>query len=591
MSTTLQEALREVMSTAAASGDPARVRQVEELTEEVRRFQHDFGPLIEEALSVQRYLRQHPDFRDLPPLRFGADGEIGPEMVERAERLIQVPEVAALGSSAARQGCKGMGLITANAEAAVIIGGQAGAEAIWLWPYKVGTFRSPNRLVGRAWYEETIGIDIGASATVAPVPLDLSFWFLPPEKTSLLVGAYLGYEGPPMGPILLPFLFAGVRVEVIGWLPPVTPPRSDSAALPTEPESIIKDAFQYIAGFRIYAELGLHLGIGVVRKGHQVASDSGIELATYYLTPTNLVAGMPYDGSNPAYAPIQGTISHPVRDKTPSKEFQTGDTPTTLALNFPSWMCTGMSAAPTLTFGDDGSGNTTGWQLTSTPTAADPTFTYQWAGTAGQAWQQDITFQVTAGSAGAPPQTGQATYLMKGLVDTLAKVNIPVSSGDCAMTLSAQVFTATGTYALTVDTSVNPIEDYSGTSVTGPLTATNADADHTTNPNNFYYLPDPTDSTKQLIIDYPKAVAPNGPTPGKSWYVGYQFQQQGSSDNAAFRAVFWEVGQPFTERNLYCDIWHNLTGSGPYTSTATWSDGAISNSATLSITLTADSGS
>jgi hypothetical protein len=138
-----------------------------------------------------------------------------------------------------------------------------------------------------------------------PFPLDLSFWFLPPEDTSLLVGAYLGYEGPPLGP-LIPWTFGGVRVELFGWKPPIRP-----AEPATGPGTIIKDAFKYIAGFRVVAELGLHVALGVVWKGHQVAADSGINFATYYVCPTNLQTGVQYDGSDDAHPLVTGCISYP----------------------------------------------------------------------------------------------------------------------------------------------------------------------------------------------------------------------------------------------------------------------------------------
>jgi hypothetical protein len=273
----------------------------------------------------------------------------------------------------------------------------------------------------------------------------------------------------------------------------------------------------------------------------------------------------------------------------PSKQFQTGDKTTALNLTFPTWMCAGMSAAPTLAFDNDGSGGTTNWQLTNQPTVTDPTYKFGWIGASDQTWQQNIAFHLAAGSSDAPPRTGQTTFELTGLVDTLAKVNVPFSPGHCAMTLSAEVFSATGNYTLTVDPDLNPIEEYSGDIVTADLTADNTNADPTTNPNNFYYLPNPNDNTKPLIIDYPTASdQSSGPAEGKSWYVGYQFQQQGSQPNAQFRAVFWEVGQPFLDRNLYPDIWRSLTDSSPNTSTATWSDGVISNSATLTITLTSN---
>jgi hypothetical protein len=142
----MEDAFRGFLPGEVPDSGLTRVRQIEEVAEEVRRFRYTFGPLIEETAAVQWRLRQHPDFRELEPFRVGPDGQLGPEALACAERLTQLPAVAALATSAARQGCKGMGLLTASAEAAAGIGVQAGAELVWLWPYKIGTFRAPSRV-------------------------------------------------------------------------------------------------------------------------------------------------------------------------------------------------------------------------------------------------------------------------------------------------------------------------------------------------------------------------------------------------------------------------------------------------------------
>ncbi len=573
--TSLEDAVREVMSGQAAWGAPDGAYQVEEAAEEIRRFQYAFGPLIEQAVAVQRRLQRDPDVQDLRPLRIGPDGQLGPEALELGTRLLQLPAVAALGGAAAAQGCKGMGLLTANVEAGLIIGGQAGAELVWLWPYKIGTLRTPNRVVGRAWYTETIGLDLGYSLTLVPFPLDLSFWFLPPENTVYLVGAYLGYEGPPFpGPIPLPIglpMFPGVRVELFGWVPARS---TTEVQAPAAPDSIITDAFKYISGFRIVAEAGLHVAIGVIRKGHQVTSAGGIDLATYYLSPSNLQTGKQYNGSDQDHPLVCGVISAPRRDNLPSKIFQQGVT--TLKLTFPKWMCTGMSTAPALAFVDDGSGGTANWQLTNQPTVADPTYEYQWVGGDGQPWQAGISFTIAAYSTTAAPQKGMTTYGMKGLAN-VGTVNVPISGGTCAMKLSNQVFAASGNYTLTVDPNVNTIEDYSGTTITTTMKADTAAADP--NPNNFYYLPNPDDGTKQLIIDYPAKQM--------SWYVGYQFQQQTGTSNAQFRPILWQVGKPFSQLFYYFGDWVSLVDpTQQYTSAVTWSGGGITSGTKLSITLT-----
>jgi hypothetical protein len=574
--TSLEAAVREITSDRTATSEPAWAHEIEEAVEEIRRFRYAFGPLLEHAAAVQQQLHRDPDIHDLQPLRIGPGGELSPDALELGTRLLQLPAMTALGSAAAAQGCKGMGFLTANVEAGVVVGGQAGAELVWLWPYKIGNYTTPNRVVGRAWYTETIGVDLGYSLTLAPFPLDLSFWFLPPENTKHMVGAYVGYEGPPFpGPIPLPIgvplpLFAGLRVELFGWIPGPSAQKTESAA---EPGSIITDAFKYISGFRIIAEAGLHVAIGLTRKGQQVTTAGGIELATYTVSPSNLQTGKQYDGSD-HHPFINGRVSAPLRDDQPSKTFKKGTS--TLKLSFPAWMCTGMTAAPKLTFVNDGSGGTTNWQLTNQPSVADPTYEYQWNGVDGQPWSAELGFTIAAYSTTPAPLNGRTTFGMKGL-GSVGIINMPLADGICAMTLSAQVFAATGTYSLTTDPRVNIIKDYSGATIATTMQADNSDA--SPNPNHFYYLPNPENPKEPLVIDYP--------TKGTSWYVAYQFQQQPGTSNAQFRPIFWEVGKPFFPVYYYAGDWMSLVDpTQQYTSAVTWSGGAIPNGAKLVITLT-----
>lgn len=574
--TSLEEAVREITSERALNGEPAWAHEIQEAVEEIRRFRYAFGPLLEHAAAVQQQLHRDPDIHDLQPLRIGPDGQLSPDALELGTRLLQLPAMTALGTAAAAHGCKGMGFLTANVEAGVIVGGQAGAELVWLWPYKIGNYTTPNRVVGRAWYTETIGVDLGYSLTLAPFPLDLSFWFLPPENTKHMVGAYVGYEGPPFpGPIPLPIgiplpLFAGLRVELFGWIPATSATEPEP---PAEPGSIITDAFKYISGFRIIAEAGLHIAIGLTRKGQQVTTAGGIDLATYTLTPSNLQTGRQYDGSD-RHPLISGRITAPLRDAQPSKTFQKGVS--TLKLVFPTWMCTGTTIAAPLKFVNDGSGGTTGWKLTNQPSATNPTYEYQWVGVDSQVWDADIDFTVGAYSSTTPPQNGRSTFGMTKL-GSVGTVNMPMADGICAMKLSAQVFSASGTYTLTTDPKVNTIKDYSGATIATTMTADSSDA--SPNPNHFYYLPNPEHPTEPLIIDYPAKQT--------SWYVGYQFQQQPGASNAQFRPVFWEVGKPFFPVYYYVGDWMSLIEpTQQYTSTVTWSGGAVTNGAKLVINLT-----
>jgi hypothetical protein len=543
---------------------PAWVSENEEVAEEIRRFKYEFGPLIEQAVTVQRLLRMDPQVQRLmaaspDATRTGSDGSLNPEALELGVRLIQIPALTALANSAGSLGCKGMGILTANAEAALIIGAQAGAELVWLWPYKIGTFKTPNRIVGRAWYEATIGLDLGISGTIAPFPLDLSFWFLPPENSNHMVGVYLGVVAG-----------TGFRVELFGWVP--EKPEDRLGGL------IDVNPFNFIYGFRVIVEVGYHVGLGVAFKGHQVAATGGLDLTTFYVSPSNIKAAVKYDGT--AYPLIEGVVTPPQRDDQPSKTFRSGATPSTLQLSFPNWLCSGMQTPPSIMFKNDGGGGTKGWSLTNSPDISSLTYAYQWAGTDNQAWQSNIDFTISTYSTSTPPLEGAASCKLNGLAN-VGPVDVPVSLSACKMTLSAQVFSASGNYTLTVDPSTNVIEDFSGNTATANLQASTADA---ADQNHFYYIPNPNDSGMKLIIDY---TGTNKQYAGTSWYAGYQYQQQDGNSFAMFRPVFWQVGKQFFDKYLECGDWEWLEDtSQKYTSSVTWSGGTVTKSTILTITLT-----
>jgi hypothetical protein len=529
-----------------------------EINAELERFRAEFGPLIERVALVQRQLQHDPRVQRLAGAgagaRIGPDGQLDEASVELAARLIDIPEVAALGSSAASMGCRGMGILTANVEAGLIIGGQAGAELVWLWPYKIGSFRTPNRLVGRAWTTVTIGLDLGVSLTAVPFPLDLSFWFVPPEDSNHMAGAFLEYVTE-----------YGVRVEIFGWVP-------EKANTPAPELSI--SPFQYIFGFRVVAEVGVHVGIGVALKGKQTTTSDALDLSTYYITPTNIEAGKKYDGSDSLHPLVAGVVTAPRRDQAPSKILRTGTS--TLSLTFPSWLCSGLSSPPPPTFTNDGSGGSGGWTLTGKSTTADLTYDYQWVGPDATAWTDDIAFTIMAASKDTPPQNGKTTCQLKGL-DNVGAIDVPVSIGGNLMYLVNQVFAAAGTADLVVDTNANSIEGVSGSTASVGVNATTADGGGG-NTQNFYYLTTPGDPSQPLtIIDVGTS---------DQWYCGYQFQQQNGSAYAQFRAVFWKYGTRFNNNNIYVGNWQTLSDPTQYyVSVATWSGGAVTNGTTLTVSL------
>ena len=556
----------------ASSDVTAWATENEEVAEEIRRFRYEFGPLIEQAVTVQQLLRLDPEVQRLmaaSAVRVESDGNLNPEALELGARLIQIPALTALSNSAGSLGCVGMGLLTANAEVAVIIGAQAGVELVWLWPYKIGTFKTQSQFVFRKWYEATIGLDLGISGTAVPFPLDLSFWFLPPENSSHMVGTYLGVVAG-----------TGFRVELFGWVP--EKPGDELRGL------IDVNPFNFIYGFRVILEIGYHLGLGVAFKGHQVALE-GPKLSTYYVSPSNIKAGRKYnDGGD--YPPIKGVVAPPARDNQPSKKFINGKNgnppppPTTLELRFPNWLCSGLDSAPGIKIANDGGGNATGWSLTNTPSKTDMIYTYKWIGLDDQAWQSNIEFTIAAYSTDSPSLVGKAAASCKlNELGNVGPVDIAVSATACEMTLSAEVFVATGTYTLQVDPSVNIIEDYKGSTANGDL---KADTSIATDKNHFYYIANPAASSKRLIIDCPSSDNKN--YDNTSWYVGFQYEQKEGQSFAMFRPVFWQVGKPFSDK--YCEfgpawMWLQDT-SQKYTSTVIWSGNDVTQATTLTITFT-----
>jgi hypothetical protein len=536
------------------------------LEAEIRRFECEFGPLIEQAASVQQQLSYDPEIRRLSEASAETDqidpnGHVNPKALGVAASIAQNSSVVALGSSAQSMGCKGMGLTTLNLEAALIFGAQVGMETVWLWPYKIGTFKTPSRIVTRAWWEATVGLDVGISGSKYPFPLDLSFWFLPPENSDHMLGVFLG--------VVYKY---GVRVELFGWVPEKPDPPRSGGLIDVNP-------FNFIYGFRILAERGYHIGLGLAFKGQQVASTGGINLPTYYMNPSNIQAGRKYDGTSSNQPLLEGVVTPPSRDDVPSKTFRTGETPSTLQLSFPNWLCSGMLSAPAITFKNDGGDKTGGWQLGPLPPVTDLTYTFKWGGDDNQAWQSPIDFTIMAYSTSVPPTNGAATCKLDGLTN-VGPVEVPISLSGAAMTLSAQVFTATGFYTLNVDSNYFVIRDYSGYTFNASVQASTAEITE----DSFYYLPNPNNDKEKLIIDY---IGTDPNNVGKSWYVGYQYRQQDGTSNAQFTPVLWEYGKSFSTRTTYIGTWKSLVDSAQkYESTATWSNGTINDTTTLSMTLT-----
>jgi hypothetical protein len=548
----LEEALREVTPV-----NPPKEKEGVSFSERVRQFTCEYGPLIEQVAEFQARAQFDPELQALSAASsevaaVGPDGKIDPGALGVAERIMQNPRFAALSQSAASYGVRGFGILTANLEAAYQLGIQVGAELVAMRQYTVGDYTVPSEVIGRAWYQVTVGDDKGISGTIMVFPFNLSLWFAPPVDTNHLVSVFITYIPLPGVPYPV-----GLRLEIFGWLPEKPAPGLD----PT-------DVLDAIHGFRLVVEAGMHKGGGLGILGHQVTTSGGLQTATLSISPNNLQTGQKTTLSGTVYAPHNGGQ--------PNRIFRSS---TTMKLDFPAWVFSAMSQPPVVTFTNDGTGQTGSWQATSTAGEGDNSaFEFTWVGKDNTTWTQDMTFSVAACSSGTAPQNGKVACTLDNLDSADSDVERSVSGTQ--MTLSALVFTALGNYDLKVDPNWNSIENQppGTTEATGSVNATTANSASNTD-NDWYPIVDPTDPTKPLTIDDKNGI---------SWWCGYQYRQTTTDTGdacAQYRAVFWRANTSATERNYYAGLWQNLINDNTAHSTATWSNGASTSGTTLDIFL------
>lgn len=545
----LEKALHEV-----TPANPPKEQEGVPFSELVRQFTYEYGPLIEQVAEFQALAQFDPELRALSAASaevaaIGPDGKIDPRALGVAERITQNPRFAALSQSAASFGVRGIGVLTANVEAAFGLGIQLGAELLAMRQYTIGDYTVPAEWLGRAWYEVTVGQDKGVSGTLMPFPFNFSLWFTQPVDTDKLVSMYLTdipLKGFPVG----------LRLEIFGWLP-----ENPTAGL--DPSVILS----VVHGFRLVVELGKHKGAGAGVIGHQVTTDGGLQAATLSISPNNLQPG-------PTYG-LKGTVYAPHNGGKPNRIFRSG---TTLKLQFPAWVFSAMDA-PAVAWLNAGTGDFVGWQPTGPAGDGDnPVFGFTWAGEDNTTWSQDMSFSIGACSGGTAPQDGNVTCTLDNLDSFDSDIQRSVST--TPMTLSALVLTATGNYDLKVDPTWNSIENQpSGTNeLTGPVDATTADSASNSD-NNWYPILDPTNPTMRLTI-----VDKNGIL----WWCGYQYEQTTADTGEVcgqYRAAFWKANSSTAAMNYYTGQWQKLINNNTVHSTAVWSDGDSTGKTTLDIFL------
>jgi hypothetical protein len=161
-------------------------------------------------------------------------------------------------------------------------------------------------------------------------------------------------------------------------------------------------------------------------RGHQVTTSGGLQTATLSISPNHLQPGPEYTLNGTVYSPHNGGL--------PNRILRSS---TTLKLEFPAWVFSAMSQPPVVTFTNDGTGQTGGWQATSVAGEDDDSvFEFTWIGKDNTTWTQDMTFSVGARSVGTAPQDGHVSCTLDNLdsadsdVEHSVRGRLPVPADD-----------------------------------------------------------------------------------------------------------------------------------------------------------------
>lgn len=453
-------------------------------------------------------------------------------------QLLQSEELTeVVGLASANRGLRGLSLGVSADVSFLIPGWGAGADGIWMFPYKVGTTKVPAQFLRRTWTYRSKGIDFLWSAGVT-----LTFWSNMPVDSDHLLGAFVSAE--PL-----------TRVSLFGWIPSVS--ESELGKL-----KVLKYIFGVTVGpsFPIPFGTGMELGVGAFHGKQSV--NQGLTLSTLSVVnsltkATNVVIG--------TYTPAQALdikLTCPMRGQNPTRIFRnyTSDgttTQTTLQLSVPLWLQDTMSDMTVTCTNSDAAGYD--WVVSTDESSGDFLLTY--SGTDQRAWNEDLTFSIAnVASDSTTAQSGLLGCTMTN-IQTTGVITLETTKLAVSMALVDAAFVGAFDWTITVGTgftiAVNgtTITDtqYKGTCTAGSTSSSASDS------ASFTDVVD-ADNNTVTVTD----------SDGYTWRLGYVFNQDmyASVPTSQLKAIWWRQGSyTMTSGNSYPSDYSDLssTDSQPIT--------------------------
>lgn len=472
-------------------------------------------------------------------------------------KLLQSEELTeVVGLASANRGVRGLSLGVSADVSFLIPGWGAGADGIWMFPYKVGTTKVPSQLLRRTWTYRSKGIDFLWSAGVT-----LTFWSNMPVDSKNLLGAFVSAQ--PL-----------TRVSLFGWIPSVNDGELGKL-------KVLKYIFGVTIGPSLPLGTGMELGVGAFHGKQDV--NQGLKLATLSVvnsltTGTDVVIG--------TYTPAQSldiTLSCPMRGQNPTRIFRnsTSDgttTQTTLQISMPLWLQDTMSDMTVTCTNSNASWYD--WSVSTDESSGDFLLTYN--GTDQRAWNEDLTFSISnvysdsttaqSGALGCTLKNIQTTGVIT-LETTKLAVSIPLVNAAFVGAFDWTVNVGTG-FTIAVNGTAITATQYKGTCTASSTSASASDS-----------------ASFQDVVDADNNTVTVTDSSGYTWRLGYVFRQDtdASVPTSQLEAAWWKQGSyTMTSANSYTSDYIDLSSTDAQQVTAYYNKSQNSpNNFTIEATATA----
>jgi hypothetical protein len=438
--------------------------------------------------------------------------------------------------------------------------GGVGVDGIWVYSYKVGTYKVPEKFWTRKWHDTKLtGFDVGASAGV----LVMSVWLNQPVSAKVL-GIFVNAV-----PVL--------RLQLFGWVPSVNLAAADLGKVhPTK--YIFGVTWSYLG--TLNPLIGLEIGGGILhayQNLHQVLTGASLTVTNSVTLTNNFVIGV-------ECPQLSFVITPPSRGGTPNRLFrnysyvndegltQTVQSQITVTLPlFLQYVTTGSLTVPA---------TPSGWSI-DTAESTSGVFVMLYSGADQAAWTDDLTFyfsSITASSTSAQSNTKIKVKLEN--VETTGVVDWDNRTFEIAFPLVNEAFTGSLSYSVQADASStidiidsdgNVVETHTGSYT--PKTSSGAAAsfsvastdDSTSFSDGFQYLPAIYNGSQS---GYRVRVTDST---GQPWYLGFVFEQNSGSKNANtayMEGVWWTGGTPIKYKSYWTTNSYTLSSATPTTLTS-----------------------